>query len=165
MGLVLVTFPSGKEEAAKLEALDCIFREDPDASFLPQTYPGLLLLNTKLSSDRAAALIRECPTAYICRVIPVDFMIISELPSIIDAVIKLMPKTPTRVRIECVRRGRHIRSSKDVESAVGSALVSLGHTINISSPETLVRIDIIGELTTISVGSPDRYAKKLRDIF
>lgn len=162
MGLLLVTTPCGKEEAAKLEVFDCILHADSAPSLIPHDYKGLLLINTRLSSDEAAALVRNCPTAYVHQIIPVDLMIKSDLASIIGAVLQLMPKMRTKVRIECQRRGRHIKSSQDVESAVGSALASIGHTVQIKSPETLVRIDIIGEWTTISVGPPERYARKLR---
>jgi tRNA(Ser,Leu) C12 N-acetylase TAN1 len=162
MGLLIVTAPCGKEEAAKLEVLDCIFHADSEASFIPHGYMGLLLLKTRLSSDEAAALVRDCPTAYVHRIVPVDLMIESDLTSIIEAVLRLMPKKPSKVRIECQRRGRFIRSSQEVESAVGSALKSLGHEVQMRSPQTVVRIDIIGEWTTISVGPPERFAKKLR---
>ncbi|MGC8936375.1 MAG: THUMP domain-containing protein [Candidatus Methanomethylicaceae archaeon] len=162
MGLLLITTPCGKEEAAKLEVLDCIFHADSEAEFLPQNYRGLLLLNTKLSSDEAASLVRNCPTAYIHRVIPVDLMVRSDISSIVDAVLRLVPQRITKIRVECQRRGRHITSSRDVEVAVGSALKTLGHTIDIRSPEAVVRIDIIGEWTTISVGPPERYVKKIR---
>jgi len=161
VGLLLITTPCGKEEAAKLEVLDCIFYFDPDATFTPQDYKGLLLLNTKLTSDEAANLVRDCPTAYIRKIIPVDLMTRSDLSSIIDAVLRLIPKLPTKFRVECQRRGRYIKSSKDVEISVGSALLALGHKVDMRSPERIVRIDIIGEWTTISVGPPERYTKKL----
>ncbi|MGQ9760059.1 MAG: THUMP domain-containing protein [Candidatus Methanomethylicaceae archaeon] len=162
MGFLLVTAPCGKEEAAELEVLDCIIHRDPGASFIPHSYRGLLILNTKLSSDEAAKLVKDCPTAYICKIIPVDATIKSDLPSIIECVTKLIPRDSRSLRVECKRRGQYIKSSYDVELAVGAALKDLGHTVNFRSPERIVRIDIIGEWTTISVGSPERYFTKLR---
>ncbi len=164
MGLLLVTTACGKEESAKLEVLDCIFHVDHEASFIPHEYTGLLLLKTRLSSDEAATLVRDCPTAYVHRIVPVDKMIKSDLASIIEAVLQLIPKKPSKVRIECQRRGRLIRSSQEVESVVGSALTSLGHEVQMRSPQIVVRIDIIGEWTTISVGSPERFVKKTEGV-
>lgn len=162
MGLLLVTTPYGKEEAAELEVLDCIFKEDPNASFLQHGYGGLLILKTKLSSDEAAKLVKDCPTAYIYKVIPVDAMVKSDLPSIIECVVNLVPIEPRSFRVECKRRGHSIKSSRDVELAVGAVLKDLGHNINIRSPEMVVHIDVIGEWTTISVGPVERYTTKLR---
>lgn len=162
MGLLLVTAPCGKEEAAKLEVLDCIFHKDCEASFITHDYRGLLLLKTKLSSDEVAQIIRDCPTAYVHKIIPVDIVVKSDINSIIEALKGLVPSRRVKVGIECQRRGRLIRSSRDVEAAVGAVLRDLGYTIDMQSPEFLVRIDIIGEWTTISVGHPERYFKKRR---
>ncbi len=93
MGRLLMTVFYGKEAEASLEALDCIFSKDPAACCTRQPYGGLLLLETGLPSDEAAALIAACSTSLISKIIPVDSIVESDLEKICSEVLRLTPLT------------------------------------------------------------------------
>jgi tRNA(Ser,Leu) C12 N-acetylase TAN1 len=162
MGLVLITVQYGKEESAKLEILDCLFPQDKNAEFVDHGYGGLLLLDTALDPDEAAATILECPTSSVFKIIPVDLIVNSDIATIVSEAVRLTVAGRQRVAVVCKRRGRTIASSNEVEVAVGRELKSRGHTIDLKSPELIIRIDIIGEHTTISVRPPSGFFTKLR---
>jgi len=152
----------GKEKAAKLEVLDCIYPLDPNAHFLEHKYGGLLILETEIASDTAAKAIKNQPTSQVFKVMPVDSIVKAEVGSIVGEVLRLAPKSQSRVSVVCQRRGRAIASSHDLEVTVGSELKSRGHIIDLENPQLVVRIDIIGERATISVRSPAGYFIKRR---
>ncbi|MCX8169474.1 MAG: THUMP domain-containing protein [Candidatus Methanomethyliaceae archaeon] len=160
MGILIVTAPGGKEENAKLEILDCIFPKDYEAHFVEHKYAGILILESKLSSDELAKLILNCPTAYIHKVIPVDAVVNSNPNSIIEKIKELVKNRKGKVRVDCRRRGRRIRSSHEVEVAVGRILKELGYIIDLKNPEHLVIINIIDELAAISFGPLERFIDK-----
>jgi tRNA acetyltransferase TAN1 len=162
MPLVLVTVVFGKEEAAKLEVLDCIYASDPNAHFLEHKYGGLLILETEIASDAAAEAIKKWPTSQVFKVMPVDSIVKAEIGAIVGEVLRLAPQSRSRVSVVCQRRGRAIASSHDLEVVVGSELKSRGHIIDLENPQLVVRIDIIGERATISVRPPAGYFIKRR---
>jgi tRNA(Ser,Leu) C12 N-acetylase TAN1 len=164
MPLVLITVVFGKEEAAKLEVLDCLFPMDSEAKFMPQPYGGLLLLETSLDSDSAACVLRDCATCYVFKIVPVDVLVTTDLGTISSEALRLVGDGGSSVSVVCRRRGRVISSSSVVERQVGKALKGAGHAINLRKPDMVVRIDIIGERTTISVRPPDRFFTKMRGI-
>jgi len=160
MGRLLMTVFYGKEAEASLEALDCIFSKDPAASCTQQPYGGLLLLETGLPSDEAAALIAACSTSLISKIIPVDSIVESDLEKICSEVLRLTPPDPVRVAVDCARRGRFITSSHVVEEEVGRLLKARGKAIDLDNPDLIVRIDIIGSFSTISVKPPSGFIIK-----
>jgi tRNA acetyltransferase TAN1 len=162
MPLVLVTVVFGKEEAAKLEVLDCIYALDPNAHFLEHKYGGLLILETEIASDAAAEAIERYPTSQVFKVMPVDSAVKAEVGAIVCEVLRLVPQSQSSVSVVCQRRGRAIASSHDLEVEVGSELKSRGHIIDLENPQLVVRIDIIGERATISVRPPASYFIKRR---
>jgi tRNA(Ser,Leu) C12 N-acetylase TAN1 len=162
MGFVLITVPYGKEEAAKLEVLDCIFPRDQNARFVEHGYGGLLLLDTILNADDAALVLRDCPTSSVFKIIPVDSMVNSDMATVSREAVRLTGGGRRRVAAVCNRRGRVIASGSEVEAAVGQVLKSRGHIIDLKNPDLIIRIDIIGERTTISVRHPSGFFTKFR---
>lgn len=160
MGMLLITTVYGKEDKARLEVLDCIFPHDPAASCSPQPYGGLLLLETGMGTDEAARKLVNCPTTLVIRVIPIDYILDTDLEKICSAVLSLVPRGTGGVAVDCVRRGREIGSSHEVEEEVGRRLRGRGDTIDLDNPSLVVRIDIIGGRTTISVRPPSGFVTK-----
>ncbi|MCS7098101.1 MAG: THUMP domain-containing protein [Candidatus Methanomethyliaceae archaeon] len=160
MGILIVTVPCGKEKSAKLEILDCLFPKDHEAYFIEHKYSGILILESKLSSDELARLILNCPTAYVHKVIPVDAIVNSNLDSIIEKIKELVKNKKGKIRVDCRRRGRSIQSSHEVEVVVGRVLKELGYTIDLKKPEYLAIINIIDEWTAISFGPMERFIDK-----
>lgn len=162
MGFVLITVPYGKEEAAKLEVLDCIFPQDQNAKYIEHGYGGLLLLDTVLNADDAAFVLRDCPTSYVFKIIPVDSMVNSDIAAISREAVRLTSGEQHKVAVICNRRGRVIASSSKVEATIGQVLKKRGHIIDLKKPDLIIRIDIIGERTTISVRHPSGFFTKKR---
>jgi len=157
MAVLVITVVYGKEQRARLEILNTIFPLDHAASFLEQPYGGLLLLETSLPPDEAAARIARFSSALIHRIIPTDAIVESELGAISSRILGLVPPGATPVAVECVRRGGRLSSSHRVEEEVGRLLKAGGHTIDLDKPGLIVRIDIIGDRTTISVRPPSGF--------
>lgn len=164
MPLVLMTVVYGKEESAKLEVLDCLFPQDPGARFLDHSFGGLLLLKTSLDADAAAQRLMDCPTGLVFRITPVDSLVQSEMDPICGEVLRLVGGGRQSVCVDCRRRGRFIASSSEVERKVGGSLKAAGHTIDLKKPDVMVRIDIIGECTTISVRPPSGFFTKMKGV-
>jgi len=162
MGLVLITVKFGKEEAAGIEVLDCILPFDLNAHLIGTGFGGVLLLETSLESDKAAIVLMECPTSLVQTLIPVDKVVKAEMSEIKEVVLPLVGRTPKIFAVKCVRRGKVIPSSKEVEVSIGSALTQQGHVVDLNNPELIVRIDVIGERVTISVKPPGLHLKKAR---
>lgn len=89
-------------------------------------------------------------------------MINSDMAAISREAVRLTKGGQHRVAAICKRRGRVIASSSEVEAAVGQVLKSRGHIIDLKNPDLIVRIDIIGERTTISVRHPSGFFTKFR---
>lgn len=160
MGVLLITVAYGKEEKARLEVLDCLFPCDPSATCSMEPYGGLLLLETGLPVDRAAAVLAACATSLIFKIIPVDSVVESEMDMISSEVLRLIPEGASRFAVDCSRRGRAIPSSHRVEEEIGWLLKERGNAIDLEHPDIIVRIDIIGSHTTISVRSPPGFIDK-----
>ncbi len=157
---MLVTVEYGKESGAELEALDCIFPKDPTAFCIRQPYGGLILISTTLPSDEAAAMIGSCRTTSIHKVLPIDSMVESDLGKLCSEALRLVPPGSERVAVDCARRGRFLPSSQLVEEEVGRLLKTRGMTIDLVNPRLVVRIDIIGSFSTISVRPPSGFITK-----
>jgi tRNA acetyltransferase TAN1 len=160
MGISLITVVYGKEVKARLEVLDCIFPYDPSASCSVQPYGGLLLLETELPADEAAARIAACSTSLVFKIIPTDCVVDSDLARICSEALRLVPEGAERVAVDCTRRGRALPSSHYVEEEVGKLLKERGNTIDLGNPALVVRIDIIGSRSTISVRPPSGFITK-----
>jgi len=160
MGILLITVVYGKEAKARLEVLDCVFPHDHSASCSVQPYGGLLLLETELPADEAAARIAVCSTSLVFKIIPIDSVVESDLGRICSEVLRLVPRGAMRVAVDCTRRGRVIPSSHHVEEEVGRLLKERGNSIDLGSPDLIVRIDIIGSRSIISVRPPSGFITK-----
>ena len=161
MGTVLLTVAYGKEEPAVTEALDVLMPHDPQSSAERPPFGGLALIRTSLDQDVAAGLIAGAPTSFIRSASPIDTIVQSDIRAIREGVSSLLSRTAAgTAAVRCARRGRAVRSSLEVEREVGSLLGRAGYTIDLANPSTVVRIDVIGERTAISIRPPDKFFKK-----
>jgi tRNA acetyltransferase TAN1 len=160
MGLAIITVPHKKEASAKIEILDCILPRDYEAEVLESGFQGVLILKSKINSDEIVNILKECPTAYVYKVIPVDIIVESNISSILKAIIDLVKGKTGRIKIECCKRGKAIESSYELKLMIGEKLKELGYKIDYKNPELLLFINIIGDKTAITFGSPNRVIKK-----
>ncbi|MGF3498187.1 MAG: THUMP domain-containing protein [Candidatus Methanosuratincola sp.] len=162
MATVLLTVEYGKEGGAAVEVLDCILPLDPGASVRRCGFGGVLILETSLDPDRAA----ESIACSLCRLvrsaIPVDQLVRSDILEI-EKIVASRVGIGSKVAVRCRRRGSALPSPKEVESIVGRRLTGLGCSVDLKNPDQIARIEIIGDVTAVSVRPPNRSVFKTRD--
>jgi len=161
MATVLVTVDYGKEVGAAAEILDCILPLDPGASVRRCGFGGVLVLETSIDPDRAAESIAGSLSRLVRGAIPVDQLVRSEI-SEIEKIAASRVGVGSRIAVRCRRRGSTLPSQKEVERIVGRRLTGLGCTVDLKNPDQIVRIEIIGEVTAVSVRPPNRSVFKTR---
>jgi len=161
---LLITCPHGKEERAIEEVMNILLLQDINAKCELTPYPGVVLVYTKLSSRSAFLKIKNSPTSYIFRVVPLDVCVETSLENIVEASLKLARcKVHKNVRfhVDCIRRGRYVSSSVLVERTVGKEIVEkLGGIVDLKKPDYIVRIEVIGVISCISILKPDEIIVK-----
>ncbi len=161
MGIVFLTVAYGKEGSAMIEALDILMPHDPQVSAEKLGFGGLALIRTELASDEAARLVFDGPTSLVRSASPVDAVVKSDLGAIGEEVRRLAQMVaPGTAAVTCARRGRSLSSSQEVEREIGTLLEQLGFKVNLRTPSLVVRIDVIGERTAISIRPPEMFFKK-----
>ncbi|MEN3054949.1 MAG: THUMP domain-containing protein, partial [Candidatus Methanosuratincola petrocarbonis] len=151
MGAVLVTVECDKEERATIEILDSILPLDVGASIRRCESRGILILETSLDPDQAAESIAGSLTRLVRSTVPVDLLVSSDLSEIEQALVpRIEAGSKIAVRCRCRRRGSSLPPPLEVERLVGRSLVELGCTVDLESPDQIVRIEIIGETTAVS---------------
>lgn len=154
MGTVLVTVEYGKEKRAAAEVLDCILPLDAGACVRESGFGGLLILETSLDPDFAASSVARSCSALVRGIVPVDLLVPSDLRAIEEASIRIAGKGSVAVR--CRRRGSQLPPAMEVEGRIGRALAEHGFRVDLDDPDQVVRIEIIGEMTAVSIRSPRR---------
>lgn len=162
MATVLITVEYGKEGGAVVEVLDCILPLDPGASVRGCGFGGILILDTSLDPDRAAESIAVSLSRLVRSAIPVDQLVRSDLPEIEKIAVSRV-RIGSKIAVKCRRRGCALPSPREVERIVGRRLTGLGCVVDLENPDQIVRIEIIGEITAVSVRPPDRSVLKTRD--
>ncbi len=155
MATVLITVEYGKESKAAVEILDCILPLDPGASIKRSGFGGVLILETSIDPDRAAESIAGSLSRLVRSSIPVDQLVNSAISEIEKTAASLV-RIGSKIAVRCRRRGSDLPSPKEVECIVGRRLACLGCTVDLKDPDHIVRIEIIGEVTAISVRPPNR---------
>jgi len=155
MATFLITAEYGKEGGAAAEVLDCILPLDPGASVRSCGFGGVLLLEASLDPDRVAESIRGSLCRLVRSIVPVDQLVRSDLSEIEKAVAS-RAEGGSKIAVRCRRRGSSLPSPREVERIVGRRLKGLGCFVDLKNPDQIVRIEIIGEVTAISVRPPNR---------
>lgn len=159
---VLLTTDYGKERAAGIEALDLIYPYDPNARTLGTGFGGLLLIETALSATRASKILAEGPTSLIRTIKPIDALVGATISEMLEKVAQLIGDRRLTLKVRCRRRGQAAPSAASIETDVGASLTSKGHKIDLTNPQAIVHIDIIGRSAAISVRKPEEFVRKPR---
>jgi len=147
MGLLFVTVASGFEKEAILELCGALGN---DRARCRSAFKGVVLVSTLIDGRRAAKDVEGCNTEFVARIVPVDRVVRADLPSIVDAVMKIGGiGAEDAFAVRCRRRGSHDFSSRDVENAVGSA-IELGH-VDLENPDKIVNVEILFNRAYVSV--------------
>lgn len=154
-GHILVTTKPGREETGEIEVLDCLLRYDSTVEVRRTEFAGVLLVETALSPQRAADLLRKFEMTAILKVVPFDIHVKTDIKDIVAAVVQLatgLVDSSSTFAVVCTRRGRFIDSSVEVERIVGEALAKVsGAKVVLGNPEFLIRIEIVGEVTGVTL--------------
>ncbi|MHC1605704.1 MAG: THUMP domain-containing protein [Candidatus Methanofastidiosia archaeon] len=128
------------------------------------TFPGVIIVRVDLERDDAIQRVKEYETTAIYKIIPIDTMIKTGKEAIISKGLELaranIDKDDT-FAVRCRRRGNIVSSSKDIEKELGATIVdNIGAKVNLSYPQKIVKVEIIGKRTGISVLTPDEIITK-----
>lgn len=155
---LLITSPHGKEERAIEEVFNILFPLDISVECEKTRYPGVVLVYTNLDSREATIKIKNYPTSYIFRVVPVDCCTYTSIEEILKAVQNLSLEklgSNKRFYVDCIRRGRRIPSSTYVEKVVGEYIVkNLNWKVDFQKPDYIIKIEVVDDLTCISKLTP-----------
>ncbi len=123
-------------------------------------HKGLFLLE---ADETALEKIKLYETTAIYRVIPLDLVIKTHLPEIVEESVNLAKqklKKGETFAVRCRRRGFHV-SSKEIEQKIGALIVeTLRNPVNLDNPDKVVLIEIIDDKVGISVLKEGEILKK-----
>ncbi|NJE10129.1 SPOUT family RNA methylase [Thermococcus sp. MAR1] len=132
----------------------------PDASVWasPMGYYGLVIVET--DEGNAAEKILEIPEVE--RLIPVIVEVPAELEKIVESAEKLAPLISENetFAVKTKRRGKHGFTSMDVNRELGAKIRELTNAdVNLSWPDRVVQVEIIGDKAYISVVPGEEFRK------
>jgi len=151
---LLATTRQGKEDKAEVELLDALVRHDRNVEVLKTDYPGVLLVKTALRPEEALRAVRSMEMAYVEHVFPIHEVVEADLKALEEACLKLAREVGLRsglkFAVRCRRRGRAIRSSVEVERALGQAIrEATGAEVDLEEPDVVFRIEVLGDVAGV----------------
>ncbi|ASA77353.1 SPOUT family RNA methylase [Thermococcus sp. 5-4] len=124
----------------------------------PMGYYGLVIVET--DEEKAAGKILEIPEVE--RLIPVIVEVPAELEKIVESAEKLAPmiRESETFAVKTKRRGKHGFTSMDVNRELGARIRELTNAdVNLSWPDKVVQVEIIGDRAYISVVPGEEFRK------
>ena len=151
---LLATTRQGKEDKAEIELLDALVRYDRSVEVLRTAYSGVLLIRTALRPEDALRAVKSMEMAYVEHIFPIHEVVVADLKALREACLKLAKEIGLRpglkFAVRCRRRGRAIRSSVEVERALGQAIrEATGAEVDLEEPDVVFRIEVIGDMAGI----------------
>lgn len=158
---LLVTAYTGKAKAAIRELSDLIYIYDNQAEIFETRYRDVILVYTKADTGKIYNLIRRRTPTGVARVVKVQSCVEARPDRISEEAIKLFEGyRGSKFYVDCVRRGRAIRSSWELEKYVGAKILERGlGKVDFEDPDIVVKIEIIDSLALISI--MDKYGDKV----
>lgn len=157
----LVTSPLYRQFDAMWE-LEWAFGED--AKIKRTKYPGVILVTVPMEREAAIDTIRAYETTAVHRAIPLEEMLPTDKERIIERGFELAREHIEKgeaFSVRCKRRGNRVASSKEIERELGARIVDeLGGVVNLDYPQKIVKVEILGNRTGISVITPDEIIDK-----
>jgi tRNA acetyltransferase TAN1 len=140
---------------------------DPAAAVERTGISGLITIKTELNPfevvEKFRSILRERPYEfrYTLRVVPVEMVVRTDLDQIQQAVTQLSPKIAEnetfRVTVEKRFSGT---ATKDI---IEAAAIIIKRKVNLSKPDKIVLIEVVGALTGVSVIKPDDALSVLKE--
>jgi tRNA acetyltransferase TAN1 len=132
--------------------------EDADIWITPEGYSGLIILKT--SDDKAVEKLRSIPE--IERTIPIHYKTKSRIEKILEKAEKIAEhiKEGETFAIKTKRRGKHNFTSLQINKKLGEKILQLTNaTVNLNLPDKIIKVEIIGENTYISIKKGKKWKK------
>lgn len=165
---LVVTAKVGKEERARRELEDLLYRIDPGVRVIQTRYRDVLLVFSSIDSTRIFEEVRRTPPYSVARAVRIDKCCKPGVEDIVRACIELgrtMLSGKERLRVECVKRGSAIQSCRAVEITVGISMERAGlATADPRNPSRVIKIEVIDDLACIGIIRPgeDKLHRHLR---
>jgi len=157
----LATSPLIRQYDAMWE-LEWAFGEE--AKIRKTRYPGVTLVNANVEMKEGIECIREYETTAIYRVLPLERLVKTNTSEIMDEALALSKEKITKedsFAVRCKKRGSPGFSSKDLERDLGSKICEeIGASVNLDYPNWIVKIEVLGNRTGVSVLDPDDIVTK-----
>ena len=161
---LLITTGKGKERQAIEEVVNILFEYDSEAYGVKTVFDGVVLVYTSLDPKFALNVVKKKPTSVIFKVVPLEACVKTSLESIVHKGLELARKYISEgdtFIVDCIRRGRLVQSSVVVERALGKIIAEkLGGIVSFKNPKYIVRVEIVGEITGISVLKRDEILRR-----
>ncbi len=161
---LLVTTGKGKENQAIEEIINILFEYDSGAYGEKTVFDGVVLVYTSLNPKFALNVIKKKPTSVVFKVVPLEVCVETNLRNIVHEGLELARKYISKgdtFIVDCVRRGRFVESSVIVERTLGKAIAEeLGGIVSFKNPKYIVRVEVIGKITGISVLKRDEILRR-----
>lgn len=156
MVVLIVTCPPGREGDAILElewALGKVRVRGTD-------WRGVLVAETPLGRDETVEKLLSFETQALQRVTPLDCILPARLEEIEEKAVELMEGKTGTFAVRAKVRGNRKLGEKEIERAVGSRIVGeYGLKVNLSSPDWVVVVEVIGKRAGIGVLRRDEVLK------
>ncbi len=148
MVVLVVTCPPGREGDAILElewALEKVKVHGTD-------WRGVLIAETPLEKMEVINRLLSFETQALQRVTPLDYLLPAKLEEIEKKAVELMEGKTGTFAVRAKVRGNKKLREKEIERAVGSRIVEeYGLKVNLSSPDLVVVVEVIGKRAGIGV--------------
>jgi len=164
---LVVTTPVSKEEQAINEIIDILLALDENIKVEKTKYPGVILVYSSLNPHELARILYTTPTSTIIRIVPCDICVKTSLENIIKAAVTLANgifSKETKFMVDCIRRGRKVKSSVEVEQYTGWEIIKrYGSKVSLRNPDYIIKVEIVDEIACVSLLKPNEiYRKKAR---
>lgn len=153
-----MTTSKGKENQAIIEILDILYEFDEEAYGVKTEFDGVILIYTKLNAKEALHILRKKPTSVIFKIVPLEECVETNLENIVKTGLKLAKKYISKndtFIVDCIRRGRYVKSSVIVEKTLGAEVIkNIRARVSFKEPKYIIKVEVIGKLTGLSVLKP-----------
>jgi tRNA acetyltransferase TAN1 len=157
---IVITTPLGKEKVA--EAIIEEVLPEANVNSMPLGYKGLLLVYHPERDKVLSKILEENP--YAEKVLPVHYCseaIIEKMILVLQKNIEDYINPDETFAVRTIRRGKHNYTSIDVNIALGEAIrEKTGASVNLSYPDKVVVVNIIGDTAYISIVPRNLFYKK-----
>jgi tRNA acetyltransferase TAN1 len=159
------------EELIGIEEIELALSSYEPVLYIKESqYPNVILVELTMDPEEAVAILKDAPTTVISKVIPIDFVVKTQIDSILEKTLALARKKMNPGDLFVVRgdlRGRgYIKSKEELIETVSNELIdkldeSLDpQSLDTKNPDWIVQIEVVGDDTGISVLKPHQILKK-----